>query len=384
MSDFDDNPFSFNYSGTDISKKIKIIFHIDFDYFFAQCEEIREPSIKNSPVVVCVYSGRHQDSGVVSASNYHARKYDVKSSMPIKFAKNKLELVKSYFFPLDIAYYKSISEKIMNIISSFSDIIEIRGLDECYLDVTSLLENNFDKSLVLAEKIKKTVNDQTGISCSIGISFNKILAKIASDYNKPNGFFLIDYKNYKKLAYPFTIDKVPGIGPKTKDKLNEMKITNIEQLVNTDLDSLIKICGKKIAYKLHNLCNPDFCESVDTKYTQKQIMKIITIKKDKVNNIDLINIIKKISLIVNSIALEKNLIYRNISVIMILENLFNITKSKNMKVYSNDQDQLILQSTHLLKEVLKNTKIENIRRIGIRISNLKQNTEQSAINQYFE
>lgn len=186
------------------------------------------------------------------------------------------------------------------------------------------------------------------------------------------------------MAYPFTIDKVPGIGPKTKDKLNEMKITNIEQLVNTDLDSLIKICGEKIAYKLHNLCNPDFCESVDTKYTQKQIMKIITLKKDQVNNIDLINIIKKISLIVNSIALERNLIYRNISIIMILENLFNITKSRNMKVYSNDQDQLILQSTHLLKEILKNTKIENIRRIGIRISDLKQNTGQSAINQYFE
>lgn len=154
MSDFDDNPFSFNYSGTDISKKIKIIFHIDFDYFFAQCEEIREQSIKNSPVVVCVYSGCHQDSGVVSTSNYHARKYGVKSSMPIKFAKNKLGLVKSFFFPLDIAYYKSISWKIMSIISSFSDIIEIRGLDECYLDVTSLLYN-FDKSLVLAEKIKK-------------------------------------------------------------------------------------------------------------------------------------------------------------------------------------------------------------------------------------
>ncbi len=363
--------------------KIKTIFHIDFDYFFAQCEEVRNPMMKKSPIIVCVYSGREQDSGVVSTSNYIARNYGVKSGLSIKHAKNKLRDTKSFFIPIDLQYYKEISNKIMNIICSFSPFIEIRGVDECYLDVTFLLGHNSEYSINLAKTIKKTIKDQTGISSSIGISFNKILAKIASDYKKPDGLFLIDINNYKEIVYPFAIDKVPGIGPKTRKKLNDIKITTIEELVNAKIDNLIKICGRKLGYKLASICHPDFSRWQTNNLKQKQIMKIMTLKKEPRDSLDFRKIIDKISIEIVSGLVRNGLVYRNISIILILENLVNITRSKSMKLYSNEIDQLILQSNYLFDEILKSIDIKDVRRIGIKVSDLKQSTGQNTLNQYF-
>lgn len=382
MSNFDEYLFSVN-DHRKSNSKMRIIFHVDFDYFFAQCEEIRNSNIKNSPVVVCVYSGREPDSGVVSTSNYLARKYGVKSGLPIKFAKNKLRSIGSFFLPLDLEYYKDISNKIMNIIDSFSHQLEIHGLDECCVDITELAGNKFENSIKLAENIKKEIKDQTKISSSVGISFNKILAKMASDHRKPDGIFLIDFENHKEIVYPFSIDKVPGIGPKTRIKLNEMKIATIGQLVETDIDVLNRLFGKKIGYKLHSICYPDFYELKNCNKKQKQLMKIITLKKEQLDYSNLKSTIEKISILINSNVIKMGYVYKNISLILILENLFNVTKSKNMKVYSSDRDQLILQSIDLLNEILKSVNIKDIRRIGIKVSDLKLITGQNSLNQYF-
>ena len=115
----------------------RIVFHIDFDYFYAQCEEIRSPELKTKPVAVCVYSDRGGDSGAVATANYTARKYGVKSAMPISFAKKRLEeRPDAVFLPTDFDYYSDVSERAMKIISEFADVFEYVGKDEAYLDVT--------------------------------------------------------------------------------------------------------------------------------------------------------------------------------------------------------------------------------------------------------
>ena len=111
-----------NISLNDVGKKI--IFHIDFDYFYAQCEEIRKPELRNIPSVVCVYSGREEDSGVVSTCNYEARKYGVKAAMPIRLAKSKLKEVEAIFLPTDMPYYHEISRNEMRIIQNYGDLFE--------------------------------------------------------------------------------------------------------------------------------------------------------------------------------------------------------------------------------------------------------------------
>ncbi|HZS72984.1 MAG TPA: DNA polymerase IV, partial [Candidatus Nitrosotalea sp.] len=136
----------------------RIIFHIDFDYFYAQCEEIRRPELKTRPVAVCVYSDRGGDSGAIATANYLARKYGVKSGMPIKFAKKKLEDVsEAVFLPTDFEYYTEISENAMNIIRNHADIFEYVGRDEAYLDVTNRTEHDFKKAAHLAQQLKNSL-----------------------------------------------------------------------------------------------------------------------------------------------------------------------------------------------------------------------------------
>ncbi|MDH5417811.1 MAG: DNA polymerase IV, partial [Nitrosopumilus sp.] len=125
----------------------RVVFHIDFDYFYAQCEEIRSPELKTKPVCVCVFSDRGGDSGAIATANYTARKYGVKSGIPISFARKRLEDRKdAIFLPVDFDYYSEISEKAMEIMKNNADIFEYVGRDEAYLDVTERVTKDFDKA----------------------------------------------------------------------------------------------------------------------------------------------------------------------------------------------------------------------------------------------
>jgi DNA polymerase IV (DinB-like DNA polymerase) len=141
---------------------------VDLDYFFAQCEELRNSSIKDKPVVVCVYSGRTEDSGVVSTANYIARGYGVKSGIPIFLAKKRLENTEAVFLPADYAFYEEISGKVTDTLRGFADRFEQVGIDEAYLDVTLRASGNFDQGRGLAEDVKSEVLSRQRLTCSIG------------------------------------------------------------------------------------------------------------------------------------------------------------------------------------------------------------------------
>ena len=157
---------------------------VDLDYFFAQCEERRNPSIKGKPVVVCVYSGRTKDSGAVSTANYEARKYGVKSGIPISLAKKKLKDVDAVFLPVDKEFYKEISDSIMQILRRYADYFEQVSVDEAFLDVTQKTKANYQQAKQLAATIKDDVLTQQRLTCSIGIGPNKLVAKIAADMQR--------------------------------------------------------------------------------------------------------------------------------------------------------------------------------------------------------
>src|SRR4030066_746748 len=140
----------------------RVIMLADFDYFFAQCEELRNPTIKDKPIVVGVYSGRTEESGAVSTSNYLARKYGVKSGMPLFLAKRKLEGVEAVFLPVDHEYYEKVSDDLMQIFRGYADVFEQVGIDEAYLDVTEKVHESFDEAKALAERMKLDVKEQVG------------------------------------------------------------------------------------------------------------------------------------------------------------------------------------------------------------------------------
>jgi DNA polymerase IV (DinB-like DNA polymerase) len=170
----------------------RVVMLADLDHFFAQCEEKRNPNLKVRPTVVCVFSGRTETSGVVSTANYVARRYGVRSGMPIFLAKKKLANEDAVFLPVDYEFYESVSKRIMTTLKGFANKFEQVGIDEAYLDVTQMTSEEFGKAKQLAKEIKQVIRNQEEMTFSIGIGPNKLIAKIASDIEKPDGITAIE------------------------------------------------------------------------------------------------------------------------------------------------------------------------------------------------
>ncbi|MFQ5763159.1 MAG: DNA polymerase IV, partial [Candidatus Bathyarchaeia archaeon] len=170
----------------------RVVMHLDLDYFFAQCEEKRRPELHDKPVVVCVYSGRTPDSGAVSTANYVARRMGVKSGIPIIQAKRLLEkAADAVFLPVDHDFYESMSARVMSILRHRCEKFEQGGIDEAYMEVTGRVQGDFDRAAAEAAEVKREVHEREGLICSIGIGPNKLIAKIASDFQKPDGLTVV-------------------------------------------------------------------------------------------------------------------------------------------------------------------------------------------------
>ena len=377
--------------------------HIDFDYFFAQCEEIKRPEIKDRPVVVCIYSGRTNESGVVSTCNYIARNYGIKSGIPIKIAKAKLAQVsQAVFLPSDIKHYSEKSDNAMTLIRDFLDNyslssarsnvfqpiecskFEYIGLDECFVEVTEKADFDFAKAKELEKNLKKQIRKETRLTCSIGIAPNKMIANIASDFQKPDGMTIVEPDEAKNFISNCNVDKIPGIGPKTSAKLLEMGIRTGGELSAFGLFRLIDAFGKKYATYLYNSAQGIDNEPVKSRGLAKQIGRIITLKKDISQTSEIEGELEYICKSVYKMALDQNVLFRNIGILLILNDLDNITRSKSLKTHSRDFNELYSSVKSILNVTLNNYPNIKVRRLGIKLSDLKdkegQNTMLDFIN----
>ena len=197
----------------------RIVMLVDLDYFFAQCEELRHPELKNKPVVVGIYSGRTEESGAVSTANYVAREYDVKSGIPLYLAKKRLEGTEAVFLPADHEYYERVSSRIMDLLRSCADTFEQVSIDEAYLDVTKKVDVNYASAVELAEQLKAEAIKQVKISFSVGIGPNKIMAKIACDFQKPDGLTVVRPDEIEQFLKPLPVNRLLGVGRKTSERM---------------------------------------------------------------------------------------------------------------------------------------------------------------------
>ena len=211
----------------------KIWMHLDMDMFFAAVEIRDNPSLKDVPMAVGGMS-------MISTSNYIARKYGVRSAMPGFIAMKlcpQLKLVEGHYHK-----YKEESQKVMFILEEYDTNIESMGLDEAYTDLTDYCKNNkiYTKEGIIevVKEIKKKIFEKTQLTCSCGIACNKTLAKICSDYNKPNGLFYLDYESkiIEEFVSKLSIRKIPFIGSKTESKLNLLKIFTCKDLIERYVD----------------------------------------------------------------------------------------------------------------------------------------------------
>ena len=373
-----------NISLNEIGKKI--IFHIDFDYFYAQCEEIRKPELRNIPSVVCVYSGREEDSGVVSTCNYEARKYGVKAAMPIRLAKSKLKDIEAIFLPTDMPYYHDISRNAMRIIENYGELFEQVSVDECYVDFTKITNSDFDDAKIFANSLQKNIKDQINMTCSIGVGPNKLISKIASGINKPNGITVVSREDAKNFISNCKIEDIPGVGPKTAKKLESLGIDSISDISNKSIFELRDALGYKTATFLVNASNAIDYSQIKVRGTSKQIGKIVTLKKDMVDFEQFNLMAASLCTSVYENLRNKGQAFRILTIILILENLQHVSFSKSLKLYSASLDELHKNSWSIIKELIKNNSIsiENIRRIGVVVSDLKDISGQDSLVNYFE
>ena len=353
----------------------RIILHLDLDYFYAQVEEARKPEIKNKPVVICQYSGRSEDSGAVATTNYIARKFNVKSGLAIKTAKKLLQNTDSVFIPANHELYESISETIMNIIRKYSDKFEQLSIDEACIDISNKINNDYQNATKYGNELKKEIQTLENLTCSIGISPNKLISKMAADSNKPNGTTIILPDKVKDFLFPQKVNRLYGIGPKTNAKLAEFKITTIEELANSERTLLINEFGQKFGVYLHDSANCIDNEEVKDKPAD-QIGRIVTLKEDT-RDFDLISqSIDNLSKDISDQTIEKKITFKTVSITAIMEDLTIYQRSKSFEIFQNSNDIITTTSQELLRNFLSQES-RKLRRIGVRVSNFSQTKGQT-------
>jgi DNA polymerase IV (DinB-like DNA polymerase) len=241
----------------------KAIFHVDMNSFYSSCEEIRNQSLKGKPhaVIMTDQDNNSITKGVVATCSYEAKKLGVQSAMPLYKA---LELCPNLILnAVDKKFYNEISAKVMKILEEYANILEQASIDEAYLDCTdkissfSSISNNLKVVEEYAQEIKKSIKEKCGgLLTSIGVAPTKSVAKIASDYQKPDGLTIVPVDELKDFLKELEVDRISGIGTKTQRILKkEMHINTIGELTNTDVQTLIEKFGKKTGTWMWQVAN---------------------------------------------------------------------------------------------------------------------------------
>jgi len=356
---------------------------VDFDYFFAQCEELRNPALKDKLVVVGMYSGRTEESGAVSTANYEARKYGVKSGMPLFLAKRKLEGVDAVFLPVDYEYYQQVSDRLMQVFRGYADVFEQVGIDEAYLDVTAKVHGSFGEAKELAEMMQAEVKSQVGVTFSVGVGPNKLVAKIACDAQKPDGLTVVRVEEVEVFLQSLPVDRLLGVGRKTSKTMDTLGIKTIGDLAGFSVQRLVKVFGRTLGVYFHNAANGVDDEPVQEAGEAESMSRIGTLKE---NSRDLEFILRKADELIGEIHAElaqKRLSFRQVGIVAILSDLTVRSRSKTLEQPTTDPETLKRAVRELFEKFLSDSDLE-VRRVGVKVSGfVKEETAQKQLTSYF-
>lgn len=339
------------------------IIHIDMDAFYASVEQMDDPSLRGKPVAV----GGSESRGVVAAASYEARKFGVKSAISGIVAKrNCPELI---FVRPRFDRYKEISSKIHKIFREYTDLVEPLSLDEAYLDVTHNKKGNPSASL-LAEEIRLRIFNEVGLTASAGISVNKFVAKIASDYNKPNGQKTVNPEDVITFLEELPIRKFYGVGKVTTEKMYQLGIFTGIELKSKSIDFLEKHFGKsgKFYYEvvrgIHN-------SEVKPDRISKSVAAEQTFDTNLSSEIFMMEQLENIATILERRLKKNNISGKTVTLKIKYSDFTQQTRSKTLLYFIADKG-LILET---VKELLYQERMkDSVRLLGISLNNL--NTEE--------
>jgi len=343
------------------------VLHIDMDAFFSSVEEKRHPELAGKPVVVGG-EGDPTKRGVVSTASYEARKFGIRSAMPLRTA-HKL-CPDAIFLPVDYEEYSRVSEEVKAILSDFSPIMEDVGIDEAFLDISSI-----DKpSEEIAREIKKRIKNEIGLTCSIGIAPNKLLAKMASDMQKPDGLTIIVEDDIQSRIWPLSVRKLWGVGPKTEANLKEMGIQTVGDLASLSLDRLIEEFGQSYGSYLYEASRGIDESALVTHWEPKSISRETTFQRD-VDNWQVIA--KNLAELTKEVVInmkEEGYQGRTVTLKIRFNDFKTYTRSKTLNKHTDSEEEIRKAAFDCLGRVdLK----KKVRLVGVRVSNLKKSSPPS-------
>lgn len=346
---------------------MQIIFHIDMNAFFASCELNEHPEYRNKPLIVAHQSRR----GIVTTASYEARKYGIHSAMPTYLAIEKcpkLIIVEPHF-----ELYRKVSSQFFDIIASYSDKIEVASIDECYVDVTEIVDQH-GGIYPTALKIQKEVYDTLNIQCSIGISPNKFLSKMASDMQKPMGITILTKANLKKCLWPLPIDDMYGIGKKTAPKLKEIGIMTIGDLADSkNFNKARNILGNHTLIYYQHANGLDFSKLNIESRDLKSVGHSTTFQIDISDDGEIKEVLQKLTRQVEARAKKKHLVGNNISITMKYTRFESTVRSIPLGEYTNEYEALI---THVLILLERHYDGRPLRLLGVSLNNTINETQR--------
>ncbi|OQY36966.1 MAG: DNA polymerase IV, partial [Candidatus Cloacimonetes bacterium 4572_65] len=323
------------------SKRVKKIIHIDMDAYFAAIEQRDFPELKGKPVIV---GGAVGERGVVSTCSYEAREYGIHSAMPATTA-HKL-CPQGIFVRPRFEAYKEATEKIFAIFREYSDLVEPVSLDEAYIDVTTN-KFNIPSATHIAMEIRKRIKEELNLTASAGVSYNKFLAKIASDMNKPDGICVITPGKGEEVLASLPIGKFHGIGKATAKEMKRFGIYKGSDLQKRELSWLIEYFGK-VGYQFYYLVRGIDKRDVKVSHIRKSIGKERTFAKDIDDLATLFNhveaIVKKITFKLKS----DEILTKTITLKLRYDNFDTITRSKTLNESTSDYTKILSESRRLL------------------------------------
>lgn len=334
------------------------VVHVDCDCFFAAVEMLDNPELEGKPVIV----GGRGSRGVVATCSYEARKYGVRSAMPMFMARKKCP--HGIYLTPRRERYKEVSNYIFRIFHSFTPIVEPVSIDEAYLDF-SLYGN---EAVAKARELKVKVKRETGITISVGVASNKFLAKLASDWEKPDGFTVIRQQEARRLLKDLPVRQLRGVGPRTEAKMHRLGCYKIKDLYVYSLEEMCRLFGKH-GRALYDYVRGEDNRPIVTKRERKSASREKTLAADTRDAALLSRYVRQFASELATWMKQKGYFARTVTVKVKNSQFKEQSKSVTVETYVQDQAEIARIALRLLSQL---DLTENVRLIGLGVSNFER------------
>jgi DNA polymerase IV (DinB-like DNA polymerase) len=356
---------------------MRIIAHVDMDAFYASVEERYHPELRGRPVVVGADPKGGSGRGVVTAASYAARKYGIRSALPISRAWRLAEAARrkgepeTVFVRGDRALYLEVSGRIMAIIAQSVDAFEEASIDEAYVDLSSL--GDLERAQGHARRLKQEILEREGLTCSIGMGPNKLVAKIASDFRKPDGLTVVPPDEVQGFLDGLPIRVIPGIGPKTEGFLHEKGIKIVAQLRGVEVTQLREWFGKG-GEDLHRKARGLSDDPVTNEWERKSVGEQETFETDSLDHAFILGRAQELaSTVFRRFVADRFEAFRTVTVTVRFSGFMTVSRSRTGKTPFTGEEQLQTEVRRLLDpffDARENPKAKKIRLIGVRVEKL--------------